>query len=96
MHIKLIPQRRDDALAVTVTGEVLTINGEDFDFSVIPDGSSLPAGAVSSEFVIGTVERIAGVLHLTLLLPHANDATDAATHPVPIINPADGVLELPV
>ena len=96
MHIKLIPQRRDDALAVTVTGEVLTINGVDFDFSVIPDGASLPAGAVSSEFVVGTVERIAGILHLTLLLPNANDSTYAATHPHPIITPADGVLELPV
>ena len=95
MHITLIPQRRDDTIEVVRLGDTLTINGEAFDFSVIPDGASLTADAVACPYVTGSVERIAGVLHLTLLLPTGPDASHAANFPGPIINPADGVLELP-
>lgn len=95
MHITLSSQRRDNTLAVSRQGDTLTINGEAFDFSVIPEGASLPADAVACPYIIGTVERIAGVLHLTLLLPTGPSASHAANFPEPIINPADGVLELP-
>ena len=95
MNITLIPQRRDDALVVTKNGDTLTINGEVFDFAVIPDGATLPASAVNCAYLAGDVERINGVLHLALLLPTGQDASPAANFPDPIINPADGALELP-
>ena len=95
MHITLLPQRRDDALFVSKEGDTLTINGVDFDFSVIPDGATLPASAVDCEYITGSVERKGGVLHLALLLPTGPDASQAANFPEPLINPADGVLELP-
>ena len=95
MKIKLNPQRRDDTLTVTKQGDTLTINGEAFDLSVIPDGATLPADALSSEFLSGPVERINGELHVTLTLPHGPDASEAARFPADIIDPADGVLELP-
>lgn len=95
MHITLTPQRRNDTLVVTKAGEILTINGTAFDFSVIPEGATLPASAVSSEFVTGEISRSAGVLYLGLLLPTGPDATAAANFPAPIINPPDGLLELP-
>ena len=95
MHITLIPQRRDDTLTVSKAGDMLTINGTAFDFSVIPEGATLPASAVDCPFITGDIERIAGVLHLTLLLPTGPNASQAACFPSPIINPADGVLELP-
>lgn len=96
MHITLIPQRRNDTLAVSKQGDTLTINGIAFNFSVIPDGATLPASAVNCEYLTGNVERINGVLHLTLLLPTDPNASHAANFPTPIINPADGALELPV
>ena len=95
MHITITPQRRDDTLTVSKAGDTLTINGTAFDFSVIPDGATLPASAVDCKYVTGNLERIAGVLHLSLLLPTGPDASHAANFPAPIINPADGVLELP-
>ena len=95
MKINLSPQRRDDLLTVIKQGDTLTINGTAYDFIQLPDGGTLPADAVDCEFVIGTVERIDGELELTLLLPHGANASEAARFPQPIINPADGELELP-
>ena len=95
MKIILSPQRRDDTLTVTKQGDTLTINGTAYDFSVVPDGATLPRDATDCKWLASDVERINGVLHLTLLLPHGADASEAARFPQPIINPADGVLELP-
>ena len=95
MNITLTPQRRDDTLTVIKSGETLTINGTAFDFSVIPDGATLPASAVSCPYLFGTVKRTNGVLSLSLLLPTGPNASHAANFPAPIINPADGTLELP-
>ena len=95
MKINLSPQRRDDTLTVTKQGATLTINGTAYDFSQLPDGGTLPADAVDSEFVIGSVDRVNGELELTLLLPHGPNASEAARFPQPIINPADGEVELP-
>jgi hypothetical protein len=95
MNITLSPQRRDDTLTVTKQGDTLTINGTEYDFSVVPDGATLPKDATDCAWLASDVERIDGVLHLTLLLPHGANAPEAARFPQPIISPADGVLELP-
>jgi hypothetical protein len=95
MKITLSPQRRDDTLTVTKQGDTLTINGTAYDFSVVPDGATLPKDATDCAWLASDVERIDGVLHLTLLLPHGANASQAARFPQPITNPADGVLELP-
>ena len=95
MKINLSPQRRDDTLTVSKQGDTLTINGAAYDFSQLPDGATLPADAVDCEYIIGSVERINGKLGLTMLLPHGANASQAARFPQPIIDPADGALELP-
>ena len=95
MKINLSPQRRDDTLTVIKQGDVLTINDTEYDFTDLPDGGKLPAEAVDSEYVIGSVDRVSGELELTLLLPHGPSASEAARFPQPIINPADGEVELP-
>lgn len=95
MKITFNPQRRDDTLVVSKQGDTLTINGETLDFSQLPDGATLPKEAVGNLFVVSDVDRIDGELHLSLLLPYGRDASSAAKFPEPIINPADGELELP-
>ena len=95
MRITLFPQRRADTLTVSKAGDTLTINGIAYDFNVIPDGATLPASAVDCDYLTGDIERIAGVLHLTLILPTGPNASQAANFPAPIINPANGLLELP-
>jgi hypothetical protein len=95
MKITLLPQRRDDTLVVVKSGDKLTINNVDYDFSVIPDGALLPKDAVDCPWLASDVERIGGVLHLSLILPHGATASESARFPAPIINPADGPLEFP-
>lgn len=95
MNIILTPQRRDDALEVLKIGEVFTINGEAFDFSVLPDGATIPAGEVPCEWIVGPVERIAGELQLTFILPHGPNPSQAVAFPVPIVGPPDGVIAFP-
>lgn len=95
MRISLSPQRRDDNLIVFRDGEALSINSVRFDFTDLPEGATLPAGSVSSPWVFGDVDRLAGELRLTLLLPHAGDAPAEARFPADILDPPDGAIVLP-
>ena len=95
MKLTLSPQSRSDALEVHKAGDKITVNGEEFDFTQLPEGAFLPASAVDCEFIIGDVSRQDGELHLTLLLPISADAGHEACFPEPIVNPEDGLIKLP-
>ena len=95
MYISLSPQYADTTLRVSKQGDILTINGVEYDFSVIPEGATLPTSAVDCPFLIGDICRTSGVLYLTIIAPHGANPSQAATFPSPLINPPDGVLELP-
>ena len=95
MRISLSPQRRDDALEVLKHGDALTINGEAYDFSPLPDGGTIPAGEVPCDWITGSVERVDGDLRLTLILPHGAAPSQAVAFPQPVINPPDGPVVLP-
>lgn len=70
MRIKLIYQRSDSELRAHVSADVLTINGEEFDFSPLLDGHVLPPGSVGSEFIAGEVRRYAGQVELSIAVPY--------------------------
>jgi hypothetical protein len=95
MNINLTPQARFDSLTVSKQGDTLTINGTEYDFSVVPDGATLPKDATDCEWLASDVERIDGKLHLSLILPINEGSSEAARFPAPIVDPADGELELP-
>ncbi|ULB10742.1 hypothetical protein ORIO_12595 [Cereibacter azotoformans] len=95
MHIKFAPQRRDDALTLARSGDTLTINGETLDLSAIPEGATLPREAVACEWLASDIERIGGVLHLTLILPHGADAPQEVLFPAPVLVEPDGPIALP-
>ncbi|RVE86485.1 hypothetical protein [Sinorhizobium meliloti] len=95
MKVGLSPQRRDDALEVVKAGDTLTFNGAPFDFSALPDGAAIPAGEIPCDWIAGPVERIAGELHLTLILPHGPSPSQAVAFPAPLVNPPDGLVALP-
>lgn len=95
MLISFSPQRRDDTLTVGKSGDVLTINSETHDLSVIPDGATAPVGSITSEWIIGPVERIDGVLHVTLILPHGPNPSQAVAFPEPITVLSDGPVPVP-
>lgn len=94
MHITLSPSRRDDRLTISKSGDTLTINGEAFDLSAIPDGATLPRDAVACEWLASDIERIDGVLRLTLILPHGARAPHETRFPEPI-DATDGPIGLP-
>lgn len=95
MDIKLSPFRSDDELTVVKQGDVLTLNGESFDFNPMGDGDTLPLEAVTSQWFGDSVNRTNGTLVLTLRLPIPANFSQAQAYPVPLFNVPDGVVELP-
>ncbi|WQN26140.1 hypothetical protein ULE26_12830 [Stutzerimonas stutzeri] len=95
MHITLSPVRLDEPLAASRVGDVLTLNGEAFDFGPLPEGATLPADAIVSDWLVGDVSRIDGALHLTLRLPHGPNPSRAVAFPEPVTVTEDGPIALP-
>lgn len=95
MKITLTPQRSDKRLTLEKQNQKLIINGERFDFKDIPEGATLPREAIQSDFIVSDVERIDGILHLTILLPHGANAPYETRFPEPIKVTEDGVITLP-
>jgi hypothetical protein len=95
MHITLIPQRRDDRLALHRTDDTLTINGVAYDFAALPEGATLPRAAVDCDWLVSDVSRIDGALHLALILPFGPGAPQETLCPAPLLVAGDGPVALP-
>jgi len=95
MKIVLAPTRTDNTMVLFKTGEVLTVNGEDFDFSRIGEGDSLPSSAITSNWFLGDQTRIDGELVLTMFLPNPWNYSPEQAYPVPLTNVPDGLVVLP-
>jgi hypothetical protein len=96
MHISFSPQRRNEPLTVSKSGDILTINGQSFDFSALPDGATIPDGEVPCDWIAGPVERVSRALHLTLILPHGPNPSRTVAFPTPLVVSEDGPLPLPL
>lgn len=92
MKITLSPQLRADALVLERAQDVLSVNGEAFDFTDLAEGATRD---VECPWIVGPVRREAGVLHLTLILPHDEDAAEETRFPEPITVTGDGPVALP-
>lgn len=99
MKIKLWAALMEDTLEASVDGDVITINGEAINLSGIPDGYRLPGSAVGNKFFVETdyVERVNGVLTLTMRLPVHWDSPEEFRNPlVPIVlDVVDGAVPFP-
>ena len=95
MLITLSPIRADATLTLTRAGEVLVIDGVSFDLSPLPDAATLPQAAVACPWLAGDITRTDGRLHLTLLLPHGQEAGPEVLFPAPLEDPPDGPVALP-
>lgn len=96
MNIILSPQAYADSLTLSKAGDVLTMNGDEFDFSFIEEGDVLPSDAVECKWLVSDVTRTDGAINLSLILPIGPNASDAARFPEPILNAPDGDIEVPV
>lgn len=95
MKLSFSPIRSDAVLTLDKVRDVLTLNGESYDFSALPEGATLPRAAIDCTWLASDVERIDGVLHLTLILPHGPQAVGATWTPGPVMVAQDGAVVLP-
>ena len=92
MDIIFSPQVREGDIVLHRYKDTLVINSEEFDFSKLSEGDVLPSEAVNSEYVIGDVTRVNGVISLTILSPVQWDAPVEAMFPEPLLNSKEGKL----
>jgi hypothetical protein len=96
MTINLIPQRREKGLGTVIkNGDKLIIDGEEFDFTQLPNGGMLPFTAISGSIFANEVKRENGELIVNLILPHGANPVEEVKFPKPIVNPPDGEIKLP-
>lgn len=95
MILTFSPIRMDAGLSLSRKGDCLTVNGEAFDFTALPEGATLPREAIASDWFADDVTRQDGELHLSILLPIRADAGPAARHPDPVTPDGDGRIRLP-
>lgn len=94
MIINLSPACSEGTITASVSGDKITINGQEFDFSPLGSGI-LPADAIESDHFLGPVfRRENGEIELTLRLPHAAGASETMTFPHPV-RAVDGPVVLP-
>lgn len=95
MKLIFSPIRTEARLEVSVSGDVLVLNGEAFDFAPLPMGAVLPCAAVGSEWISGDIARAEdGTLTVPLLLPHGALAPEETLFPQPM-DATDGPVPLP-
>jgi len=95
MRIELSPQTCDGTLTLHRDGDRLTIDGACFDFAPLPEGATLPPGAVACRWLASGVTRVAGALHLTLILPQGGDAPEGLRFPAVLDPVPQGAVPLP-
>lgn len=71
MKINLFPFLTDDKIDATVSGEMITLNGEVIDLSFISEGQEVPASAIGNPWFSASEEvaRIDGEISFCLKLP---------------------------
>ncbi|WP_166219702.1 hypothetical protein [Pseudomonas atagonensis] len=95
MNIFLSPFSSPDQLEIVKRGDVLTINGEIFDFTPMREGDTLPAAAIQSQWVTRDVEFVDGHLVVTLRFPNPPNASLEQRFPEPLLNVLDGPVAFP-
>ena len=96
MKLLFVPKSRRAPMTLARTGDSLTIDGEAFDFSGLPDGGTLKREAIDCARIAGDVSRdAAGVLTVPLYLPHGPGAPRHTRFPDPMTLTEDGSVALP-
>lgn len=77
-------------------GNVLIVNGEEWDFDPMEDGDVLEPELLGSPWwLFGAVEQIDGVIHIRMVLPHGPYAPETRRFPNGRNVTKDGVVSLP-
>ena len=96
MIITLSPQICDLRVPdIERDGDALIVNGTRFDFHQLEEGAALTRESMASPYFAGEVRRQDGQVHVSILFPIDELASDEMRFPVPFVDPPDGRLELP-
>ena len=98
MKLKFSPVRYDERLVASIVGDVITLNGIEFDFTPLKEGHILPVNAIETFWIVSDVTRKDGEIELTLLVPHGPNAPYSTLYPDAFITPTqvgDGVVDIP-
>ena len=103
--INLSPQvNYKEPPVVSVRGDSLVINGEEFDFSPLQEGETLvnwssseQQRAIASDYIDKDVERKDGYIELSILFPVLWNSPESARFPNPavLVIEQDGLVTLP-
>jgi len=95
MNVRFSPMRHEETLALSKSGDILTVNGDPFDFSTIPEGTGLSPDDMPSDWITQVDRDVSGKLTVTMILPIAADAPMEARFPEALADVADGAVPLP-
>lgn len=95
MKLILSPQVRGEQFVVIKNGNKLMVMYEEFDFSGISEGDTLPYGAIDSIWFPGEINRVNGELEITLLFPNPSNYSQAQAFPSPLLDVPDGLVVFP-
>lgn len=99
MKIKLFPVFSVETLSIAVLGEMIVINGDEIDLSVIPNEFRLPAVAIDNPFMVhGTyIERVEGEMSLSIRFPVLWETPDDIVNPLEptVIKIENGEVQFP-
>lgn len=98
MHINFSPYcpiNPDEKISLYKLGDRLTVNEVELDFTQLPEGGILPAGATNNLFITGSVTRKDGHVVVNVRLPIPHDAAMEMSFPQPIFDAEDGAIQLP-
>lgn len=95
MRLEFVPVVTGGTLSLERSGDILTINGEAFDFGPLPAGGLLPRASIACAWIAGDVTRTgAGELIVPLVLPIDGGSSEARRFPAAMTIEADGPIEL--
>ncbi len=77
-----------------MTDDVLEVNGDEFDFSSVEEGVTLPVAAINSDWFAGPVTRQSGQIHVAILLPLGPDAPTNQRFPGKLQQDRNGLIDL--
>lgn len=92
-EISFCPQLSDADLSLEKRGNVLIVNGDELDFSDLPDGGEYPPEAIDNPPIVGGVTRVGEEIQITVILPYLMPGHFETPPPITVIN--DGPIELP-
>lgn len=95
MKIIFTPVGMEESVIYEKKGDILVVDGEEFDFSRMIDGDIIHSEAIKSTMFRESVERKGGKLNVTLVLPNPRNYSPEQAFPSPMENVPDGIIDLP-